>query len=354
MEEYLIEDVLTGSTVAFDGAPGTARLVASGREVGPCPSVFFPGCSLINYALPLVTAVLDTLRQAGSVDGASLLCCGKILSFEPDGEAVRASFEESLRSHVAAAGVERIVAACPNCVRALRDALAVDEATAGVEVVALPEELARLGYRVDGAVAARLVAGDPAAPVRLAAHDSCPDRDRGEFARGMRALLPEGLCVDPAHAGARSLCCGSLLRAAGKFEAADRMAARNAEEAQEVGADALVTACLSCAFQLNAAQGEVPAVHFLELLYDWRVDWASAGSWMKLRFLFDETLGVAEEGARSYVGLGLAEEAAPEGPTVADVAAAEAAAEGRALTGAEEEARHDVALSNEDVEVLGE
>ena len=146
MDEYLFEDALTGSAVAFDRVTGQARLVAAGGGAfKPCPSVFFPGCSLINYALPLVAAVYDTLRDAGGVEGISLLCCGKILAYEPDGEVVRASFEETLREHVAAAGVERIVAACPNCAKALRDALAADAATAGVEVTALPAAIARRG-----------------------------------------------------------------------------------------------------------------------------------------------------------------------------------------------------------------
>ena len=355
MEEYLFEDALTGSAVAFDRMTGEARLAsADGGALAPCPSVFFPGCSLINYAMPLVAAVYDTLLDAGSVDGISLLCCGKILSYEPDGAAVRASFEEALREHVAAAGVRRIVAACPNCVRALRDALGADEATAGVEVAALPAELARLGYRVDASTASYLIKGDAQAPLRLCAHDSCPDRDRGEFADGMRALLPGGMCADPAHARSRSLCCGSILRAADKFDAADKMAVRNGEEALEVGADALVTACLSCAFQLNAAQSALPAVHFLELLYDWRIDWSRVGAWMKLRFLFDETLGVAGAGERAFMGLGPEEAEAAAEPTVSDRAAEEAAAEGRPPAGPDEEARHDVALSNEDVEVLGE
>ena len=123
-------------------------------------TLFFPGCSLINYALPLVKAVYDLLAQAERVEGISLLCCGKILSFEPDGKAVRAAFEDELCAHVAAAGVERIVAACPNCVAALRGALAEDERTAGVEVVPLPLELEALGYRVDAEVAKRLLAAE--------------------------------------------------------------------------------------------------------------------------------------------------------------------------------------------------
>ncbi len=94
-----------------------------------------------------------------------------------------------------------------------------------------------------------------------------PDRGEGEFADGLRAMLPEGSFVDPAHSRRRSLCCGSSPRAAGKFEAADKIARRNGEEAVEVGADAIVTACMSCVFQLNMAQPYVQALHFLELLF---------------------------------------------------------------------------------------
>ena len=62
-------------------------------------------------------------------------------------------------------------------------------------------------------------------------------------------------------------------RAAGKLEAADKQARRHGEEAEAAGAAAVVTACVSCAFQLSTAQRAVPVFHYLELLYDWRVDW---------------------------------------------------------------------------------
>ena len=159
MEDYVFEDVLAGSTVTC-GFPGLDTRVAAADGPRRASTLFFPGCSLINYALPLVKAVYDLLAQAGRVEGISLLCCGKILSFEPDGKAVRAAFEDELCAHVAAAGVERIVAACPNCVAALRGALAEDERTAGVEVVPLPLELEALGYRVDAEVAKRLLAAE--------------------------------------------------------------------------------------------------------------------------------------------------------------------------------------------------
>ena len=316
MEDYVFDDVLAGSTVAC-AFPGLGTRVAAADGPLRARTLFFPGCSLINYALPLVKAVYDLLAGAGRVEGISLLCCGKILSFEPDGKAVRAAFEDQLCEHVAAAGVERIVAACPNCVAALRGALAEDERTAGVEVVPLPLELDALGYRVDARVAERLLAEELEAgadfyeacaegahpPLRFSVHDSCPDRATGEFADGLRALMPAELTVEPAHARRSSQCCGSLVRAAGH---ADKALA----QAVEAGGSAIVAACVSCSFLLSVSQWRVPVFHYLELLFDWRIDWRAADAYMKLRFLFDEP---AADGGEARPFKGLASEAGDDG-----------------------------------------
>ena len=327
MDPYRFEDALTGSVVTCDYPGLNARMARGSVSADGCASLFFPGCSFLNYGLPLVQSVYDLLRGANEVDGISLLCCGKILSYEPDGARVRAGFEEQLRDAVAGCGVKRIVAACPNCVKALRAAFACDERAVGVQVVALPAVLASLGYRIDADVARNMVAaeageGADAASVRLCPHDSCPDRDTGEFADGLRALLPEELVAEPEHNRKRSSCCGSLVRAQGKFEAADKQALRRGEEAVAAGAQALVTACVSCTYQLSAAQKRVPVFHYLELLYNWRINWPYVDGWMKLRFLFDEALGVVEQGEshRAFVGLGSCEAACD--------AASEAACEG--------------------------
>lgn len=315
MEDYVFEDVLAGSTVTC-GFPGLDTRVAAADGPRRARTLFFPGCSLINYALPLVKAVYDLLAQAERVEGISLLCCGKILSFEPDGKAVRAAFEDELCAHVAAAGVERIVAACPNCVAALRGALAEDERTAGVEVVPLPLELEALGYRVDAEVAKRLLAAELEAgagfyevcaegarpPLRFSVHDSCPDRATGEFADGLRALMPAELAVEPAHARRSSQCCGSLVRAAGHADKALEQSQARGAEAVAAGGSAIVAACVSCSFLLSVSQWRVPVFHYLELLFDWRIDWRAADAYMTLRFLFDEPAADGGE-ARPFKGL---------------------------------------------------
>ncbi|MCQ5072293.1 hypothetical protein, partial [Adlercreutzia sp. DFI.6.23] len=59
--------------VSADG--GAARVVEK-RPVEDAPSVFFPGCSMVNYAPALGSVMADYLAGAGIAQGVSLLCCG--------------------------------------------------------------------------------------------------------------------------------------------------------------------------------------------------------------------------------------------------------------------------------------
>lgn len=358
MADFAITDALTGDIIEFDYATGNVEIdrLAGVQEMGQATSIFFPGCSFMNYATPLMASVYDFLKQAGEVNGMSVLCCGKILSYEPNGQELRDAFEDELRDHLAQSSIERMVCVCPNCVKALREALSLDPRAKDIQIVVLPQLLAEMSYQLDPKVCARLIKGDEEAEVLLCPHDSCPDREYGQFADGLRALMPEGFWQDPAHARKRSVCCGSLPRAAGKFEQADKCAMLNATEAQDLGADAIVTPCMSCTFQLNMTQPLVQCVHYLELLFDWRVDWSQVGTWMKLRFLFNDTLGATEKVSetRSFAGIGGACDAVENGTgTEADAETCEREAEG-SITQMDEAAASEVTISNANVVTLSE
>ncbi len=306
MDEYVFEDALAASTVSCT-YPGLEAVRASRvDDAVPCESLFFPGCSFINYAMPLVQSVYDLLHGAGQVDGISLLCCGKILDFEADGGASRAAFEQQFRDHIAATDVKRIVAACPNCVAALRKLLAQSEATAAIQVVPLPQVLVDMGYKVDPATAAGMVQADPRFEggdhVVFCPKDSCPDRTTGEFADALRAIMPGEIMVEPKFARKRSYCCGSRPRAAGHYDLGDKMARRHGDHAREVGANAIVTACVSCTFSLLGAGSSVPVFHYLELLFGWNIPWHLAEGYLKLRFLFDDA--DTDRDVRSFKGIG--------------------------------------------------
>ncbi len=302
MDEYIFDDALSKSHVTCS-YPGLEAVRAHGQdEAAPCTSLFFPGCSFLNYGMPLVRATYDLLRDAGEVDGISLLCCGKILEYEPDATEVRPAFEQQFCEHIEQTSIKRIVAACPNCVAALRGFLGQNEATKHIEVVPLPKLLVEMGYRIDPDRALDVAHQDTrladAGDVTFCFKDSCPDRETGEFADALRILMSECATVEPEHNRKRSVCCGSRPRAAGRDAAALKSCQMNHEEAKAAGGTALVTACMSCTFLLSTLVRELPAIHFLELLFDYRLPWDYADQYMKLRFLFDSSYG-----AREFYGL---------------------------------------------------
>lgn len=306
MDEYTFDDALAGGTVSCT-FPGLETVKVESGSEGSCESLFFPGCSFLNYAMPLVQSVYDLLKGAGQCDGVSLLCCGKILEYEGDGGASRAAFEQQFRERIAQTDVKRIVTACPNCTFALRKLLAVDEATSSIEVVPLPRVLVDMGYRVDPETAAGVVYADgrieEGTPIVYCPKDSCPDRARGEFADALREIMEQNDLVEPKFARKRSYCCGSRPRAAGHYDLGDKMARRHGEHAREQGANVLVTACVSCTFSILGAGCDVPVFHYLELLFGWNIPWYYAQGYMKLRFLFDDA-DAARGQTRNYKGIG--------------------------------------------------
>ena len=306
MDEYTFEDALAANTVSCSYPGLEAVRVAADGSSGRCTSLFFPGCSLINYALPLVQSVYGLLADAGQVDGISLLCCGKILEFENDGGASRDEFELQFCEHLAQTDIKRIVAACPNCVSALRKLLARDDATASIDVVPLPRVLVDMGYTVDAQTAEDIARQDgrigAEESVTFCPKDSCPDRATGEFADALREIMANTSMVEPKFSRKRSYCCGSRPRAAGHYDLGDKMARRHGEHARDVGANALVTACISCTFSILGSGCEVPVFHYLELLFGWNIPWYLASGYMKLRFLFDDA--DTDRDVRSFKGIG--------------------------------------------------
>lgn len=92
MEQYQFGRPLTGTTVTCR-FPQLETIVTPGSDRKPRrASLFFPGCSFINYGPPLVQAVPQHARRhAGRVDGISRCCAANLVHHRPD-DAVPASF----------------------------------------------------------------------------------------------------------------------------------------------------------------------------------------------------------------------------------------------------------------------
>lgn len=285
---YRFDDVLLDAALEIVTDPQVGAVSAGARGPETCETLFFPGCSLLNYAPQLAASTYRLLRDAGVVDGISLVCCGKLLRYEPDAGNVVASYESDFIEDCRRHGVRDIVCACPNCydtISRMFQAGDVDD----ISVTALPE--AMLGVGADGMIARQTVMeGVPAL------HDSCPDRRYGVFASSVRKLLPEDMYTEMGHNRSSSHCCGSRVRASGHEEKARECAARRVDEARESGGCGVITYCMSCASWLSA-NSDADIYHYLELVFDTRVEWGDLPDHLSLRLL----VGDVPTEVRTYV-----------------------------------------------------
>lgn len=310
-------------------------------------TIFFPGCALLNFVPELMFEVHETLKSiytdqssstpnnvipgltrdpsadgistdnglpiesamtaeefARTTCGISVLCCGEILKYEPEGELVRATHERQLVESLLAHKVKRIITACPNCFRALRDCIEVALGSLEIEVLALPEVLHEAGLSITEEAIAQKVNQAVAETSQIqecpsvTIHDSCPDRALGYFAEGVRQLLPPNSVKEMKSNRKTSLCCGAPLRAMGDDDIADTMAQKRIAQAAATEAELIVTVCINCAQRLTWMSNGIEVCHYLELLYKHPIAWDALPPYMNQRYLFE-----SHKGKREFEGL---------------------------------------------------
>ena len=251
MHEIVFEDALLEEVISFkDGTHDIEQF--DDREPKVVESLFFPGCSFINSSIELMEETFQTLVSDHQIDGITLMCCEKPLDYKDGKQAIKEAFSERLRMSLVRHGVKRIITACPNCFYELRKLVSQDFETENIEIIALPKVL----FDCDHLVLAS--ATEVLSPIAI--HDACPDRRYGYYAESVRNLFPADLLTELEHNKSRSLCCGSIPRAAGNEE--------------------------------RAAKDDIPIYHYLELLFGTRVDWRATPEHLIIRFryqgIFDE------------------------------------------------------------------
>lgn len=232
-----------------------------------CPSVFLPGCTLCTYSPELTHAVTQFLLEAGQIQGITTHCCGNPLW--AIGLAQRCiTYAESLNERFVAHGVTRVIAACPNCYRALVQGRAEGLVDARIAIEALPQVLVDEGMHI---TQDRML--EPNAQT-FSVHDSCPDRALGVFGEAVRNLLPANSCIEMQHTGPDAICCGSGgVVSPYNVDVCVERRSRRLEEFNACGADCMVTSCISCSNSILRANSQAPVRHYLELLFDVPIDW---------------------------------------------------------------------------------
>jgi len=201
--------------------------------------VLYAGC-VFSYMEPeSFTATMRLLDRLG-VDFTTIdeQCCGG-----PSGVVgvplVRSLAEHNL-SQIEAAGTHKVITACPRCYLTFSQ----DQAYAGLAVVYSTQLLASIGV-------------DVSTTWRITYHDPCElGRLRGEYdspRRLLRSLTRD--FVEMPHSGALSDCCGAGGGVRGAFARLSlQIARRRLLEAQEMGAEVLLTECPSCLHNFRNAR----------------------------------------------------------------------------------------------------
>ncbi len=217
------------------------------------PTLYFTGCAPHYDALfaplgvqgtPVAQASVRILNALGIEPQilADERCCGHDLLWEGDLE----GFMQLARLNaemIRAAGVKRIVSACPECVRALKIDYPAHGVNLGAEVLHISELLTDFKFKIQNSKFKMVTFHDPC---RLGRHLGIYDAPR-------QVLKQLGYqVVEMPHSRRNATCCGTNgwthCGAANKAIQVQRL-----REAQSTGAQAMVTACLKCQIHFKCA-----------------------------------------------------------------------------------------------------
>jgi NADPH-dependent glutamate synthase beta subunit-like oxidoreductase/Fe-S oxidoreductase len=235
------------------GAHPTFALSRPDPASGRARRVFFPGCSLPGHSPHLVKAAYEYLRRRLPDTGIMLNCCGAPSQLLGERQVLE-QVAGGVAKELARLGAAELIVACAHCLQTFRELLPGIQTRTIYAVLAendLPE-----GVNLGEAQIFNI-------------QDPCGARHYPEIHQAVRRLVQaagHGF-EEMAHAGERSLCCGS----GGMAPAVAPALAQRLTEARlaEARFD-LLTYCGACRARFAAAGH--PSLHLLELLFnpDWR------------------------------------------------------------------------------------
>lgn len=255
-----------------------------------CDTVFFPGCTLSGTRPGQTLSVFRHLQKEIPSLGIVLDCCIK-----PSHDLGRVSFFETvfgtLKEHLLASGVEKIITACPSCHKVFKTYGSPLRVESAYEILAVSEHLR-----------------PPRFEKKITVHDPCTVRlETGQHrsVRRLAALTGAKLSEMP-RSGRLTLCCGEgggvghLLPDLSKVWARARCA--------QAAARHVITYCAGCCGVLSTA---TPTFHILDILFD-----VDAGrpfkmkasrppmtylNRLRLKYYLKRTLPVVTSGTRPYL-----------------------------------------------------
>ncbi len=267
------EGAETGSASADVAATTSASATQAAQTGVPCDpraaadpaarSLFFPGCTLGNNFPGLAQVAYDGLCEMGIVDSVTAFCCGRPLSLMGlDDE--RAAYDTDLVARLEAAGVAKVVTACPNCLYTFEETLESAGLSDRIELSFVTEELAAAGVRFNPT--------ERFPYQKVSFHDSCPDRHEGRIARSLDEVFSEVEIAEVAHGGRDTVCCGSGgFASVYESDLCEKAFSTGVMDFYAARSQCLICSCANCASTYRSS-GAVSSRHYLELVFDAEMD----------------------------------------------------------------------------------
>lgn len=273
-------DLSRYKTILGYEARGHSALFAWQGLPSGCDTIFFPGCTLPGTRPEVVRRMYGHLQGQIPNLGLVLDCCHK-----PSHDLGRqAHFEAAfgpLRDRLAAAGVKRVLTACPNCHKIF------NQYGGPLEAVTIWEHMAEHG-------------GPAVTPAAASAviHDPCPMRAETAVQTAARTLIAAaGVTLEKTKSeGKRTLCCGE--GGSVGFVNPTLAKAWGARRVELADGRSVVTYCAGCAGFLSRAGAKV--VHLGNLIFEPQTAMAGKSPVAKAPFTYVNRLRLKSWFKRSF------------------------------------------------------
>ncbi len=225
------------------------------------PVLFWAGCTASYVERDIARGSARILKEAG-IDFAYLgkdeTCCGVPFFMSGKWDVFEKAVRKNIRN-IKERGVKTIYASCPGCWVTLAHHYEEWAEKLGLEWDVEVKHISELAAEL---VSEGKLPFKREVPMKVTWHDPCHiGRHGGIYEEPRRVLeaIPGLELVEMEHNREDGLCCGSVLTLIGETRpTSGRIAHQRLEEARAAGAEAIVTTCPCCEFQLrvwNAAEG---------------------------------------------------------------------------------------------------
>ncbi len=248
---------------AMPRKPSTAVAYTQTSDTSTAQTLFFPGCTLANNFPGLTHAAYEKLKSLGKADCITKFCCGRPLSLMGLSQN-RESYDQDFADCLKAAGVKKLITACPNCFYALRKTFNRIGIDSEIELSFIAGEFLDAKMRFNPSKRHPYQ--------KISIHDSCPDRYAGIIAKQLRELFSEVEVVELEHSRSNSVCCGAGgFASVFKPDLGQKAFSAGVSDFYAARSRCLVTTCANCASTFKSS-GALKSCHYLELLLDIDMD----------------------------------------------------------------------------------